>query len=73
MFEFFIENNLIPKNQSGFRRGDSCINQLLSITHDILSKSPPLGQHKEQEIILTTFLGSMSNVLFLRTRSLHPL
>ena len=35
MFEFFIENNLISKNQSGFRSGDSCINQLLSITREI--------------------------------------
>ena len=35
MFEFFIENNLISKNQSGFRPGDSCINQLLSLTHQI--------------------------------------
>ena len=33
MFEFFIANNLISKNQSGFRPGDFCINQLLSITH----------------------------------------
>ena len=35
MFEFFVENNWISKNQSGFRQGDSCINQLLSITHEI--------------------------------------
>ena len=35
MFEFFIENNLISKSQSGFRPGDSCINQLLYITHEI--------------------------------------
>ena len=35
IFEFFIENNLISRNQSGFRPGDSCINQLLSITHEI--------------------------------------
>ena len=35
MFEFFMVNNLISKNQSGFRPGDSCINQLLSITHEI--------------------------------------
>ena len=27
MFEFFIENNLISNNQSGFRPGDFCINQ----------------------------------------------
>ena len=26
---------LISSNQSGFKQGDSCINQLLSITHDI--------------------------------------
>ena len=35
MFEFFIENNLISKSHSGFRPGDSCINQVLSITHEI--------------------------------------
>ena len=35
MFEFFVENNLIFKYQPGFRPGDSCINQLLSITHEI--------------------------------------
>ena len=35
MDSFFIENNLISSNQSGFKQGDSCINQLLSITHDI--------------------------------------
>ena len=35
MFNFFIENKLISSNQSGFKLGDSCINQLLSITHEI--------------------------------------
>ena len=35
MFSFFTENNLISPNQSGFRPGDSCVNQLLAITHDI--------------------------------------
>ena len=29
------DNNLLSPNQSGFRTGDSCINQLLSITYDI--------------------------------------
>ena len=33
--DVFIENNLISKSQSGFLPGDSCINQLLSITHEI--------------------------------------
>ena len=32
---FFITNHLISTNQSGFKPGDSCINQLLSITHGI--------------------------------------
>ena len=32
-----IDNNLISQNQSGFKRGDSCINQLISVTHDILN------------------------------------
>ena len=35
MFLFFIENKLIAANQSGFKPGDSCINQLIAITHEI--------------------------------------
>ena len=35
MFGFFIENDLISQHQSGFKPGDSCISQLLSITHEI--------------------------------------
>ena len=31
----FLKNKLIATNQSGFKPGDSCINQLLTITHDI--------------------------------------
>ena len=34
-FKFFTENDLILLNQSGFKPGDSCINQLWPITHDI--------------------------------------
>ena len=32
---YFIENELISLSQSGFKPEDSCINQLLSITHDM--------------------------------------
>ena len=32
---FFKENDLLSSNQSDFRLGDSYINQLLSITHEI--------------------------------------
>ena len=35
MFKFFIENELISPNQSGFKPGDSYTNQLLAITHEI--------------------------------------
>ena len=35
IFELFVEKDLISSNQSGFKPGDSCMNQLLSITHDI--------------------------------------
>ena len=35
LFEFFIASELISSNQSGFKPGDSCINQLHSITHEI--------------------------------------
>ena len=34
---FFLENQLILLKQSGFRPRDSCINQLVSINHEILS------------------------------------
>ena len=33
----YNNNNLISQNQSGFKGGDSCINQLISITHSILN------------------------------------
>ena len=35
MFKFFIEKELISPNQSRFKLRDSCINQLLAITHEI--------------------------------------
>ena len=35
MFRIFVSNNLNSLNQSGFKPGDSCINQLLSITPEI--------------------------------------
>ena len=39
MFTFFTENSLISQNQSGIKPGDSCTNQLLSITHQIYKSS----------------------------------
>ena len=35
LFAFFEKRNLLSKHESGFHPGDSCIYQLLAITHDI--------------------------------------
>ena len=35
MFSFLTESNLISSNQSGFNPRAFCINQLLSITHEL--------------------------------------
>ena len=35
MFELFIQNNLITPNHTGFKTGDLCINQPISIIHKI--------------------------------------
>ena len=37
MLQVFIENNLISASQLDFEPGDSCIHQVLSITHEIYS------------------------------------
>ena len=35
MYNYFESNNLLSSCQSGFRKNDSCISQLLAITHEI--------------------------------------
>ena len=35
LFNYFTENNLLSPHQSGFIPGDSCVQQLISITHEI--------------------------------------
>ena len=35
MFHFFIQNNMISPSLSNFKTGESCIYQLISITHEI--------------------------------------
>ena len=37
IFKYFIENNLLSENQSGFNPSDSCVNQLLATAHEIFS------------------------------------
>ena len=35
LYEYFINNKLLTSCQSGFIKGDSCVNQLVAITHEI--------------------------------------
>ena len=35
LFKYLEDNKLLTCNQSGFRPGDSCVHQLLSIIHEI--------------------------------------
>ena len=35
LFQYLQENKFLSDNQSGFRSGDSCISQLIAITHEI--------------------------------------
>ena len=45
IYNFLLEEDLLNPNQSGFRPSDSCINQLLAITHEIFETfhcNPPL-------------------------------
>ena len=35
LYNYLTENKLLTKNQSGFRPGDSCTNQLLSLVYEI--------------------------------------
>ena len=37
IYSFFEENNLFSPYQSGFRKKDSCVSQLLVITHEIFA------------------------------------
>ena len=36
IFNYFSTSNLLSPHQSGFRPNDSCLNQLLYITHEII-------------------------------------
>ena len=50
MFKLFIENELILSNQSGFKPGDSCVNQLVSIKHEIYESFE--DSHEDRGIFL---------------------
>ena len=37
LYSYLESNHILSKSQSGFRKGDSCISQLLAITQEIYS------------------------------------
>ena len=61
LFEFFIENELISSNQSGFKPSDCCINQLLSITHEIFKSFC-----NRYEVIILLFIFIMDSFIKLK-------
>ena len=50
MYDFVFDSYLFYPNPLGFRSGDSCINQLLSINHEILNAFDK--GHEVREIFL---------------------
>ena len=55
IYEYLCENQLLTHNQSGFRPGDSTINQLLSITHKIYSAFDEIPSRETRAVFLDTF------------------
>ena len=46
IYNFLLEENLLNPNQSGFRSSDSCVNQVIAISHETfgaLNCNPPLN------------------------------
>ena len=46
IYNFLLEENLLNPSQSGLRTSDSCVNQLIAITHEIFrafNDNPPLA------------------------------
>ena len=52
IYSHFCENGLLTPNQSGFRPGDSPINQLLSITHKIYSAFEEVPSKETRSVFL---------------------
>ena len=52
IYKFLCENQLLTPSQSGFRPGDSTINQLLSITHKIYSASEEFLSRETRAVFL---------------------
>ena len=54
IYEHLCANQLLTPNQSGFRPGDSTVNQLLSITHQIYSAFEEFPSRETRAVFLDT-------------------
>ena len=52
IYEHLTYNQLLTANQSGFRPGDSTINQLLHIKHRIYAAFEEFPSHKTRAVLL---------------------
>ena len=52
LYNFLENNNVLNVNQSGFRSGDSCTNQLLSITHQTFLSFNANPSQKDRGVFL---------------------
>ena len=42
IYKYYEMNNILNVHQSGFRKGDSCINQLINVTYKSFDSNPSL-------------------------------
>ena len=57
LFVHLNNTNLLKSNQSGLRPGDSCVHQLISITHDIYKAFDANPSLAERGVFLDWFKG----------------
>ena len=50
LYSYFTSNGLITKNQSGFRSGDSAINQLIELVNEIHKSFDQRNSHELRSI-----------------------
>ena len=52
LYSYFDLKNIFAKEQSGFRSGDSCVSQLIAITHDIYKSLSAVSSHETRGVFL---------------------
>ena len=70
MFRFFLDNRLITMNHPGFKPGDSCINELLSVTHHIYNSFDDGLEIKEfnrlKQDVITCYVRNVTDFIYQR-------